>query len=82
MTLEVKKSTTLQGYSKIDGQQVVFLNASITKENAGNSTVSQNIQNQELYAANRTECRQDIADFQNTVYEVEDEFLAELNAGE
>lgn len=75
MALTVKKSTALTGQSMIDGQVAVYLSANISDENAGNSTVSQSIQNQELYSANRVQCRQDIAEFQNYVYDVEDEFL-------
>lgn len=75
MALKITKSTSLQGQSVVDGQTVIYLSASISTENLGNSTVSQSIQNQELYSANRVQCRQDIEEFQNYVYDVEDEFL-------
>lgn len=75
MALTVNKSTSLQGQSIIDGTVVVYLSANISGENAGNSSVSQSIQNQELYAANRVQCRQDITEFQDVVYATEDEFL-------
>lgn len=75
MTLKVDKSVTLTGQSLIDGQQAVYLNANITTETVGSSTISQNISNQELYNANRVACRKDISEFQEMVYEVEDDYI-------
>ncbi|WP_414842322.1 hypothetical protein [Enterococcus saccharolyticus] len=77
MALTIKKSTSLQGQSIIDGQIVVYLAANISTESLGNSTVSQSIQNQELYAANKAACRADIAEFQNAVFDEEDAMMAE-----
>ena len=76
MALTITKSTSLQGQSVIDGQTVIYLSASISTENLGNSSVSQSIQNQELYAANKAACRADIAEFQNAVFEEEDAMMA------
>lgn len=76
MALKITKSTSLQGQSVVDGQTVIYLSASISIENLGNSTVSQSIQNQELYAANKATCRADIAEFQNAVFEEEDAMMA------
>ena len=76
MALTIKKSTSLQGQSIIDGQTVVYLSASISTENLGNSSVSQSIQNQELYATNKVACRADIAEFQNAVFDEEDAMMA------
>ena len=76
MALTITKSTSLQGQSVVDGQTVIYLSASISTENLGNSSVSQSIQNQELYAANRAACRADIAEFQNAVFEEEDAMMA------
>lgn len=75
MALTIKKSTSLQGQSIIDGQIVVYLSANISTENLGNSSVSQSIQNQELYAANKVACRADIAEFQNAVFDEEDAMM-------
>lgn len=77
MALTIIKSTSLQGQSVIDGQVAIYLSANVSGETAGNSTITQSIQNQELYAANRAACRKDISDFQDSVYEVEDQLLAE-----
>lgn len=75
--LETNKTTTLSGYSKINGQSVVYLNANITTESTGNTSISQSIQNQELYKANLTECRKDINDFQDQVWAIENEMIAD-----
>lgn len=76
MALETSKQINLNGYSVIDGQNVVALNASIPSE-TGVGNVNQYIQNVELYDANRTLVRRDIAEFQTLVYEIEDEITAE-----
>lgn len=76
MALETNKQINLNGYSVIDGQSVVALNASIPSE-TGVGNVNQYIQNVELYDANRTLVRRDIAEFQTLVYEIEDEIAAE-----
>ena len=78
--LKVKQSITLTGQSEIDGQIVVYFNATINNENTGNSTVTQNIQNEELYIGNKVQVRKDIAMFQEKIYEIEDEF-SEKNKG-
>lgn len=78
--LKVKQSITLTGQSEIDGQIVVYFNATINNENTGNSTVTQNIQNEELYKGNKVQVRKDIAIFQEKIYEIEDEF-SEKNKG-
>ena len=78
--LKVKQSITLTGQSEIDGQIVVYFNATINNENTGNSTVTQNIQNEELYKGNKVQVRKDTAMFQEKIYEIEDEF-SEKNKG-
>lgn len=80
MALKSSKSVTLTGTSEIEGQQVVFLTASVTTENAGSSNINQNIQNQDLYRANRVECRKDVEEFQSQVWAIEDQMLEEMKA--
>ena len=75
MPLTIIKSISLQGQSIIDGQTVVYLSANISTESLGNSSVTQTIQNQELYVANKAACRADIAEFQNAVFEEEDAMI-------
>ncbi|MGM0215471.1 hypothetical protein [Enterococcus sp. AZ109] len=72
MTLKSTKSVMLSGSSEIDGQQVIYLSANVTTENAGNTTINLSVQNQELYKANKEECRKDIDEFTKKVREIED----------
>lgn len=72
MALKAKKSVKLTGTSVIDEQQVVYFSADITTETAGNTSISQNIQNQALYRERLAECRKDMNEFQEIVWQTED----------
>ncbi|MBP1040359.1 hypothetical protein I6N95_04960 [Vagococcus sp. BWB3-3] len=78
MALKTTNSITITGTSEIEGIQAVYLSATISQEIGGASTVSQNITNKELYNENKVECRKDIADFQDHVYELEDQYSKSL----
>lgn len=67
MALNTKKSISITGESKINGQQVIYLNANVTTDSAGNTNINQSITDQNLYRQNRVECRKDIDDFQAKV---------------
>lgn len=82
MALETEKKTSLTGASKINGQQAVYLSANITTESAGNTTINQSITSQELYRSNRDECRKDIDAFQDMVWAIEDEMIADIPPAE
>lgn len=69
MMLETNKSITLTGNSVINDERVVYYRAEISPNG---SRINQSVQNQELYDANKTECRQDFADFTDRVYEIDD----------
>ena len=71
--LEVKQNITLNGVSKIDGVQVVYMTATISSDGGSGANVNETITNQELYNANKAQVRADISEFKNKVYEVEDE---------
>ena len=75
MALTTQQTVTLTGTSEINGVQIAYFNASIP-QGVGNSTISRNITNQDLYDANRTEVRADEAEFQSKVYDIEDNLLA------
>lgn len=77
MALETKKSISITGESKINGQSVIYLSANVTTDSAGNTSINQTINNQELYRQNRVECRKDVEDFQDKVWTVEDDLLQE-----
>lgn len=76
MALETKQQITLTGYSKIEGQVAVNLNATIPSD-TGVGSINQYIQNAELYEANKLQIRQDIREFQDKVYEIEDSMVEE-----
>lgn len=73
--LKVTKSITLNGESRMDDQVVVCMNAMISTDGTGSSSVNTNIVNRELYNANKKQMRQDIAAFDELVYEAEDELV-------
>ena len=73
--LEVVKNMTLNGVSKIDGQPVAYMNASLSIDGNGSNNINTNIVNRELYNANKEQVRQDIADFDEMVYAQEDELV-------
>lgn len=75
--LTTKKTTRLSGESRIEGVIVMTLDAEVSRETAENTFVRQNIINQELYNANKKECRKDITNFQEEVFDLEDSFMAE-----
>ena len=79
MTLEIIKTTKLVGNIKIDDTVVKSITADINEK--GISTISEWINNVELYAANRREIRKQEAEFQNKIYEVEDAIIQELESG-
>ncbi len=79
MTLEIVKTTKLVGNIKIDDIVVKSITADINEK--GISTISEWINNAELYAANRREIRKQEAEFQNKIYEVEDAIIQELESG-
>ena len=76
MALKTQQTVTITGTSEIDGVQIAYFNASIP-QGVGNSMISRNITNQDLYDANRTAVRADEAEFQEKVYAIEDNMLDE-----
>lgn len=78
--LRTTKSIALTGSSEINSKQAIYLNANITEETAGSTNINQSIVDQELYKANRVECRNDITAFQEKVWDIEDSLLEEAAA--
>ncbi|MDO7795601.1 hypothetical protein ACQ7C6_10890 [Lactiplantibacillus plantarum] len=74
--LKTSKSITLSGQSMVGNNQVSSFSANINSDN-GSSNITSSVMNQELYDANKTEVRKDLADFTSAVYEVEDQMNAE-----
>lgn len=68
--LKGTRSTTLSYSSMIDGKTAVYMTAQIPE--SGKSNCSKNIRDKELYEANKTECRKDMAAFDEMLYQIED----------
>ena len=78
--LKITKSRTLNGTIEIEGVAVVQLSASITVDDSSlnyynNGGVSRTILNTDLYRKNISTIRQEIAEFEDEVYLMEDEML-------
>lgn len=73
--LKTSKTINLTGQSMIGEKQVVYMNASISTDGNQNITVNKSIMDQALYSANKVEARQDISDFEDQVYLIEDDIL-------
>lgn len=78
--LKITKNRTLNGTIEIEGVAVVQLSASITVDDYSlnyynNGGVSRTILNTDLYRKNISTIRQEIAEFEDEVYLMEDEML-------
>jgi len=73
--LKTNKSITLTGQSTIEGQQVVYMSATICTDGGNVGSVTRSIQNQELYNANKAEVRADMDNFDKELYAIEDELV-------
>lgn len=69
--LKATRSIKITANSMINGTQVMYMNANL--ETDGKVTSSTAIQNVDLYEANKAECRADLAEFQQMVYDLEDQ---------
>lgn len=74
--LQTTKQTTISGQSIINEKAIAYFSASINKEN-GSTTINSNVNGQELYDANKTEVRKDLAEFTNAVYAEEDRLASD-----
>ena len=78
--LKITKNRTLNGTIEIEGAPVVQLSASITIDPSdftiyNNGGVNRTILNTDLYRKNISTIRQEIAEFEDEVYLMEDEML-------
>lgn len=81
MALETRKQITLTGNSMINGQSVMNMTATIPSD-TGVGNINQYVQNDKLYDAHKSEVRTDASDFQNMVYDIEDEMASEASSAE
>ena len=76
--LKINKNISISGTSTIKDVQVIYMSASISTDGSNNANTNKTISNQALYNANKVECRKDMDDFDNEVYEVEDQIAKEV----
>jgi len=77
MTINKSVSITATSVTS-DGKAIAYFNANVSDSG---TTSNVNIQNQDLYEANKAQVRKDKADFDTAVYAVEDEQEASQSAG-
>lgn len=73
--LNIEKTISLVGKSEINGQQVVYMSATLSLNGVGNETISKNVTNQDLYNANKESVRKDMRDFEDLVYDEQDKLI-------
>lgn len=74
--LKTNKTISITGNSEINGQVIVYMNASLSTTGNGNESISKTINNQELYNANKTEIRKDMIEFEDLVYAEQDKLIS------
>ena len=77
MALSQQKVVNLTAESKIGGEIVARLSATVNSNTDVNSAYSEQILNTELYKTNKLEVRQDMDAFRVLVYALEDELASE-----
>ncbi len=79
--LKINKNITLNATSEIEGQVVVYMNASISTDGNSSANINKSIANQELYNSNKVTVRADMKQFEDEVYKVEDELTTSRKVG-
>lgn len=74
MALKGTKNISLSYQSMIGDQVAVYMSAQIPE--SGRSNSSKTIQDLDLYEANKAECREDMAAFDEMLFELEDQQTA------
>lgn len=74
--LEINKSITLIGNSKVNDVLVKVFDAKINENDPENLTINNYVTNYELYKANRTAIATEQAQFEDAVYKIQEEMLA------
>lgn len=71
MALKGSKSVSLSFQSVIEDKVAIYMSAQIPENGKSNSNMT--IQDLELYEENKTECRKDMNEFNNMLWELEDQ---------
>ena len=82
MLSTIRKNITITANSQIDGKNVEGYSATINSDNLEDVNFSQYQTDKELYKLNRTQCRKDNAEFEDMVYTIQDQMIAEKNKSE
>lgn len=69
--LKITKSITLNGNSLINNEMAATMYAMVNEDGSSNQNV--NIVNSTIYESNKKEVREDIAQFNNAMYELQDD---------
>lgn len=75
MALTGTIKTSLSYQSKIGDDVAVYMTGQIKED--GTSSITKSINDLELYEANKTECRADMQEFEQILYDLEDKAAAE-----
>lgn len=78
--LDTNKTININATSSIKGQMVVYMYATLNTEGSNTESISKNIQNQELYNANKDEVRKDMRDFEDLVYAEQDKLVKTIES--
>lgn len=76
--LRKTKITTVNGHSVIDGMEAMLYTAQFDSDNPHGVTFNYYMSNNEVYKANREVCRNDQMEFEEYVYALQDEALANM----
>lgn len=77
--LTMKKQIILTGKTIIDGVEVCGYQAQIDSEAPANIVFTNWKNNNEIYKAHRSECRAELAAFEDCAFEIQDRMLTENN---
>lgn len=80
LNIERTRQTIASFYVEEDGQKHLVKTTIVNTDGNAVSTSSENIIDAERYAANRRDMRKDELALQNTIYEIEDAVLNEIEA--
>lgn len=80
--LKTKKTMTLTGQTVIDGVVAENHTATIDSSNPNDISISSFQQDKTVYKENRIQCRADKAEFEDMVYTLQDEMIAERTGEE
>lgn len=79
-TMTIRETIKREGYTNIDGVNVVYHHAEIRTDDPTNSTVNNSILDKDIYKQNRALCRQHIAEFEDEAYALQDEMMQKQDA--